>query len=813
VPTGDLIVKPDPPTGVTATRVSDTQFTITWARHPSGAGPYDSQHVDRWDNVTNAWTRIANLSGTSTSLTNTGTVAGRRYRWRVLAQNSAGNSAWAYSNFPQTTPLAPSEPAATRSTTSSYTLSWKNNQTGNNYDYTTLIEESVNGGAFSQIDSVGEGVTSYTRSDLVVGNTYQWRFRTKNTPENLTSAYSASTSSILVIGAPAAPSGLSVVHNSDASFEISWTNNATASQPYSNVIVSRKVGDNGIWTFLARLSGSATSYVDSHTTENIRVQWRVAAENDAGSSDYATSAAWQTKPAAPSDLVQKAVPGGLSFTWTNHVGYSDYTTQLRYWKNGVLQTDTISLAGGVSSYALTGVDFTATYQFGVRAVSTVGYASQSSWVDSTPALASAPPNAPVGLKPTGVTIDPSTANTFSWTHSPSSDGSTQSGFDIRYSTNGGSTWTTPAKVTSTTSSWTMPANTVSAGSEITWQVRTYGVSPDPGAWSSVATVDTSLAPVVTLVRPDDTTLESSALIVEWTYSDPEAMLQARWEIELYDGENNLFETKSASNNATQTTLSTIAVDGGVYKLRLRVQDGDGLWSDWIERDLTCSFIPPAEPTYSIDYVADAGVNVITLTPTEVIPGTNVAPTGVDIQRRVFDKSIGGYGPWETIAAGVSPDATLIDTTATIANDGEYRIVTHSAIPSSRMSLPVVPNGYEPDWLYVSGGPMFGTVCRMVGNISISRSASRERTYYNFAGRKKAVGYGSETTNRTMTISGLLDASSSSPEEWEQMVATCDVLLLRSPLGDRLYGSVDQVDTEFIGNDLYSISFTIQEVDL
>jgi hypothetical protein len=510
----------------------------------------------------------------------------------------------------------------------------------------------------------------------------------------------------------------------------------------------------------------------------------------------------------------KAVSGGLQFTWQTNAPFSTgkYTSNVRYFKDGVLQTDTISVAGGTSSYTLTGVTATSTYQFGVRTVSTTGYTSQSNWVDAPAAQASTPPNAPTNLAPSGTKLDAARAQTLTWVHSPGTDKADQTAFDIRYSTNGGSTWTQPAKVTSAVSSWTMPANTVTNGSTVAWQVRTYGVNATAGAWSASASFGTSATPIVTLTSPSGTTLTTSALVVQWTYSDAENTAQAYWETFLYDGSGNLLETQSAANNATQMTFSTPIADSASYQLKMRVQDGDGLFSDWVIRNLTCHFTPPAAPTMSVDYVPDTGVNLITLTPTAPVAGQTVTATRVDIQRHVLDRATGEFGPWETIAQNVSPDATLVDTTAPIAQDGEYRTITYSAIPSTVTSTALAPNGFESDWMYVSGDDQFSTVCRMVGNITISRASSRDRTYYNFAGRKRPVGYAGATTTRTLSISGLLDDESSSPDEWEAMVANCDVLLLRSPLGDRIYGSIEDLSIDFNTLGLYSISFTITEVD-
>lgn len=116
------------------------------------------------------------------------------------------------------------------------------------------------------------------------------------------------------------------------------------------------------------------------------------------------------------------------------------------------------------------------------------------------------------------------------------------------------------------------------------------------------------------------------------------------------------------------------------------------------------------------------------------------------------------------------------------------------------------------WLYVSGGPGFTRVCRMWGNIDLKHTASRDRALYSFAGRPKPVLFLGEATHFVADVGGLLDEESSQPAEWEALAQTAGVVLLRDPLGRQIFGSMEQVETQKLNNGLYSISFTITEVD-
>jgi hypothetical protein len=809
------IDNPATPTSVNASRVSDSSATVTWTRHDTNGEPYEYQRIDRWDNVTNAYDIYdSNFSGGATSHT-VATSANRRYRFRVYAHNGAGWSGGGYSEYMQTTPASPSGCSASKSSTTSVLISWANGASSQNgYEYDTLLEEQVDGGAWTQIATIAAGTSSYNRTGRAAGSVYAYRVRHRSTVDSTTYSSYSTSGTIQLQSPPAAPTVVSTVRTNDNSFTLNWTNNPNGDvAPYDSLTVQRWDNTSGAWQTIGSLASTATSVTDTGTVVNRAYQWRIAANNAAGSSEWAYFDTFQTRPADPTEVKAKAAPGGaISVSWINNASYPSYTTTLRYFKNGVLVTDTISLAAGETSYLLEGVDLTATYQFGVKTVSTVGYTSESEWVDGASMAASTVPNAPTNLAPSGEVRDLLLDQGFTWTHNPSLDESDQTAFEIQYSTDGGTTWATTGQITDTASSWTMPGGTLANGPDVTWQVRTWGVNATASPWSATALFQTSTTPTVSINEPATGVLTTSTLNVVWAYNDAEATPQAHWELELYDDAGSLLEAENGDGETSSFTMETVIIDGKSYVLRVRVQDGDGLRTAWVEKNLLAQFTPPAVPSVSADYAMESGVTVITLTPTPDDGGATTLPAvAVDLQRRLLQRDTETWGEWETLAAGVADDATLIDTTAPIANDGEYRIIAYSDAPSAKTSDPEPPSGYDDRWVYLSGGPNFQRVCRLMGNIALRTTTTRERELYNFAGRSKPVMFVGEATGRVIDVAGLLDAESSSPAEWEALIATSDVLLFRDPLGHRIYGSVPQVAIDNLGNDMYALSFTVTEV--
>lgn len=191
--------------------------------------------------------------------------------------------------------------------------------------------------------------------------------------------------------------------------------------------------------------------------------------------------------------------------------------------------------------------------------------------------------------------------------------------------------------------------------------------------------------------------------------------------------------------------------------------------------------------------------------------TTLPAISATILRRFKNLETGAWSDWQVVADNVAPDATIIDTTAGIAGDVEYKVVTHSAAPSSIEGDAQSPEA-EDKWLYVSTGVNFDQVCRMYGNIELKSTATRDRALYTFAGRQKPVLFLGEATGLVVDVAGLLDDESSTPAEWERLAQTGGVVLLRDPLGRRIFGSMEQVELERLSNNLYSIAFTVTEVD-
>lgn len=297
--------------------------------------------------------------------------------------------------------------------------------------------------------------------------------------------------------APAAPTSVIVSRTTDTSTKVQWNNNETVGKPYDSQQVDREINASGSWSTRVNASGAASSYSDA-TLVNNKYRYRVRAENGVGASGFNYSGYIYTTPATPTGATRADAGADQLITWSNSgMGYSEYATEIIGVKNGVTVGALGTVAGPGTSFTHTTTNVVSPYTVGdkwkyyVHHITTSGsqgvLTSSSSAFTSETAGVTSPPNAPTGLSPNAVTIDPTVAQPLTFVHNPT-DTTAMTQFQIRHRLIGAGTWTTEAIVTSGTASWSLPANTYTSGQQFEWQVTTRGSHATFSPWSDSATV-------------------------------------------------------------------------------------------------------------------------------------------------------------------------------------------------------------------------------------------------------------------------------------------------------------------------------------
>lgn len=262
--------EPSTPTGCTNTRDSDTKNTVTWTDNPTSEAPYANVLVERSTDGA-AFSQVASVGGSATSYADTNTSADHSYAYRVRASNASGKSSYSTSGTTYNTPSAPGTPTGARTGDTSVTLAVPNTA---RTATATEIQRSTDAKAWTTIATTSGMATSY--ADSPGGGTFYYRAR--NTRGSLASAWSAASSAVVTICAPAAPTLLSpasgqVILSQAGSIGLSWRHNPIdgSSQTAAEVRYST---DGSTWTTKSMTTAQAT-VIENSFALNSTVSWQV----------------------------------------------------------------------------------------------------------------------------------------------------------------------------------------------------------------------------------------------------------------------------------------------------------------------------------------------------------------------------------------------------------------------------------------------------------------------------------------------------------------------------------------------------------
>lgn len=160
--------------------------------------------------------------------------------------------------------------------------------------------------------------------------------------------------------------------------------------------------------------------------------------------------------------------------------------------------------------------------------------------------------------------------TFVWSHA-TAYGTPQYAYDLQYSNNNGSSWTTVANhvVTSNTSTTT----TISDAGTYLWRVRTYNTNDVAGEWATATFVNevpanppTNLQ-ITTKGRPT----------VSWT-----SISQTAYQVQFIVSNSVVYDSGAVYTSETSHFVNQYFNDTQSYVVRVRIYNGLGEVSDWVE---------------------------------------------------------------------------------------------------------------------------------------------------------------------------------------------------------------------------------------
>lgn len=315
---------PNQPPSVSVTRVSDTQHNVSWTTNwtgEDGPRPWHIVDVERWDNVSNTWIRIANVAWDVTSFSDTSTQPDRVYRYRVRANNSAGSSAWTEGTPTDsfTTPAAHTN-LLWKKDGADVVLEWTKTST---LAVQTEIQESTNGGStWTTVATVPAGTSTWRHSSPSTLVTHRYQIRP--VVGGRTGAWTVSTV-VQLLTAPAAPSNLapgSVTLDSIADpITATWQHNPLDGTAQAAYELRYRIGA-AAWTTVTGTTASSRTFAAGTWPYGAAVEWQVRTKGQhVDWSPWSVPALFRTgaKPIAtiqtPAAGVEVATPD-MPISWT-----------------------------------------------------------------------------------------------------------------------------------------------------------------------------------------------------------------------------------------------------------------------------------------------------------------------------------------------------------------------------------------------------------------------------------------------------------------------------------------------------------------
>lgn len=473
------------------------------------------------------------------------------------------------------------------------------------------VSYNANGGSgapSSQTKWYGEELTLSSTTPTRTGYAFQGWATTSNATSAAYAAggkYTANSGATLYavwkVVTPAAPTDCTNTRNSDTKNTVAWTRGTNADTTYSSVLIERST-DGGSWSQIASVSGTATSYADTTTSADHYYRYRVRAYNTTDYSSYATSDYTYNTPAAPTRV--RAYRTDATTVKIEVTNAARTATALEVQRSSDESTwATVATVSGTPVTETTDTPSGGTFYY--RARNTRGSLASDWSPVSNGVVTIVAPAAPTLVSPaSGIVVSKAQeAVTFEWLHNPF-DGSAQTAAELRYSTDGGSTWTTVA-VDGNTASYAL-SNAFAVNSSVTWGVRTKGAHKDFGPWSGNRTFNVYQQPSVAFAQPTDGfVVENTPIAVELQYDDPSGEL-ASASLAISDGSKVVW-SRTVTGLSYEIASDEWAPDNeATYYATVEVRSSSSLTAS-ASRKFTTAFVPPIPARVDVEYDVETGL--------------------------------------------------------------------------------------------------------------------------------------------------------------------------------------------------------------
>jgi hypothetical protein len=336
------------------------------------------------------------------------------------------------------------------------------------------IERSLNGSTgWTQIDTVGAGVTDYSNTGLNCATPYFYRVRAYNGAGD--SAYSSVANATTLVCSPAAPTSLTATTISPTQINLHWTDNSSNETGFK---IERSPDGSTGWAQIGAVGPNVQDYPNTGLTCGTDYYYRVRAFNAGGDSAYSNVAHGVTVPCIPSAPTGlTAVPASqtqIDLHWTDNSNNEDGFKIERSPDGSTGWSEIGTVGPNVQDYPDTGLTCGTDYYYRVRAFNAGG---DSAFTNVAHAVTA--PCTPAA--PTGLTAPPvsQTQIDLHWTDNSNNE----DGFEVERSPDGSTGWSEIGTVGSNVQDY--PDSGLTCGSDYYYRVRAYNAGGNSG-YSNVA---------------------------------------------------------------------------------------------------------------------------------------------------------------------------------------------------------------------------------------------------------------------------------------------------------------------------------------
>ncbi len=401
-------VRPNAPTGLAASSITETGTTLSWTAGADGGCATTSYTIDvdldvsgrpvsgqpaetnAWEARREVWTRT---EVAATTVTVTGLSRATVYTVDVAAYGTSCSHYSLEATIRFTTTGDPAKPSGVMATggVRQATLAWTDlsDTTVRRWEYRQKAGAGSYG-SWTTMSGSSATTTRHTVTGLAGGTTYAFQVRAVNPAGN-----SPASDEITAATAPAKPTSVTATGGA-RQVALGWADPGYASITSWEYQQKQGSGAYGSWTAIGSSSATTTSHTVTGLSDGTTYAFKVRAVNASGNGDASDEVTAATIPAKPTGLTATGGVRAAALSWTNPGGAT--ITRWEYQQkagtgNYGAWTAIPSSSATTTGYTVTGLTAGTVYAFKVRAVNSAGNGPASD--EATAATAPA--------KPTGVT--------------------------------------------------------------------------------------------------------------------------------------------------------------------------------------------------------------------------------------------------------------------------------------------------------------------------------------------------------------------------------------------------------------------------